>query len=111
MKVDVRDFGDVIVVDLEGRLVSGDGADMLGEIVVTLLEEHWKKILLNCKGVKTVDSTGAGMLVACLKAAKQEGASLKLLSPTERVSKSLQIGQLLPLFEIFDDEYTAVKSF
>ena len=99
------------MVDLDGRLVSGDGADMLGEIVVTLLEEHWKKIVLNFKGVKTIDSTGAGMLVACLKAAKHEGAALKLLNPTERVSKSLQIGQLLPLFEIFTDEQKAVASF
>lgn len=111
MKVDVRHFDDVIVVDLNGRLVSGDGADILGEIVTALLEEHWKKILLNFEKVTSIDSTGAGELVASLKAAKAAHATLKLLKPRERVAKSLQIGQLLPLFEIFADEQQAVESY
>ncbi|MFA6955147.1 MAG: STAS domain-containing protein [Thermoanaerobaculia bacterium] len=111
MKVDVRHFGDVIVVDLNGRLVSGDGADILGEIVRALLEERWTKILLNFEKVTSIDSTGAGELVASLKGAKAANAELKLLRPRERVAKSLQIGQLLPLFEIFGEEADAVKSF
>lgn len=111
MKIDVRHFDEVIVVDLNGRLVAGDGADILGEVVSALLEERWTKILLNFEKVTTIDSTGAGELVASLKAAKSAEAALKLLRPRERVAKSLQIGQLLPLFEIFADEATAVASF
>jgi anti-sigma B factor antagonist len=111
MKVDVRHFDDVIVVDLNGRLVSGDGADILGEIVAALLEERWTKILLNFEKITTIDSTGAGELVESLKNARAAEASLKLLRPRERVAKSLQIGQLLPLFEVFADEAEAVKSF
>lgn len=111
MKVDVRHFDDVIVVDLNGRLVAGDGADILGEIVAALLEEHWTKILLNFEKVTTIDSTGAGELVESLKTARAADANLKLLRPRERVAKSLQIGQLLPLFEVFADEAEAVKSF
>jgi anti-sigma B factor antagonist len=111
MKVDVRHFGEVIVVDLNGRLVAGDGADILGEIVTALLEEHWTKILLNFEKVTTIDSTGAGELVESLKTARAAEANLKLLRPRERVAKSLRISQLLPLFEIFDDEAAAVKSY
>ncbi len=111
MKVDVRHFGDVIVVDLNGRLVAGDGADILGEIIIALLEERWSKILLNFEKVTTIDSTGAGELVESLKNARAAEANLKLLRPRERVAKSLQIGQLLPLFEVFVDEDLAVKSF
>ena len=111
MKVDVRHFDDVIVVDLNGRLVAGDGADILGEIILALLEERWTKILLNFEKVTTIDSTGAGELVESLKNARAAEASLKLLRPRERVAKSLQIGQLLPLFEVFADETAAVQSF
>ena len=111
MKVDVRHFGEVIVIDLNGRLVAGDGADILGEIVIALLEERWTKILLNFEKITTIDSTGAGELVESLKNARAAEASLKLLRPRERVAKSLLIGQLLPLFEVFDDETKAVASF
>jgi anti-anti-sigma factor len=111
MKVDVRNFDDVIVVDLNGRLVAGDGADVLHEVIDTLLGDDWSKIVLNLENVTMIDSTGAGELIESLKIAQRFESKLKLLKPRQRVAKSLQIGQLLPLFEVFDDESKAVKSF
>ncbi len=111
MKVDVRNFDNVIVVDLNGRLVAGDGADVLHEVIDTLLGDDWAKIVLNLENVTMIDSTGAGELIESLKIAQRFNSKLKLLKPRQRVAKSLQIGQLLPLFEVFDDEAKAVKSF
>lgn len=111
MKVDVRNSDDVIIVDLSGRLVAGDGADVLHEVVDTLLADNWSRIILNLEGVSMIDSTGAGELIESLKIAEKFGSKIKLLRPQERVQKSLQLSQLLPLFEVFEDEAQAVQSF
>ena len=111
MKVDVRNFDDVIVVDLTGRLVSGDGSDVLHEVINTLLADNWSKIILNMQGISMMDSTGAGELIESLKLAEKFEAKIKLLRPQGRVEKSLQLSQLLPLFDVFNDETTAIKSF
>jgi anti-sigma B factor antagonist len=111
MKVDVRNSDDVILVDLSGRLVAGDGADVLHEVVNTLLADNWTKIVLNMSDVSMIDSTGAGELIESLKIAQKFQAKLKLLRPHGRVQKSLQLSQLLPLFEVFDEEGEAIGSF
>lgn len=111
MKVDVRNSDDVIVVDLTGRLVAGDGADVLHEVVNTLLADDWTKIVLNMSDVSMIDSTGAGELIESLKIAEKFKSRIKLLRPQERVQKSLQLSQLLPLFEVFDDEDEVIRSF
>jgi len=111
MKVDVRNSDDVIIVDLSGRLVAGDGADVLHEVVNTLLADNWSKIILNMSDVSMIDSTGAGELIESLKIAEKFESKIKLLRPHGRVQKSLQLSQLLPLFEVFEDEDEAVRAF
>ena len=68
MKVDVRHFDDVIIVDLEGRLVGGVGDELLREVVNELLAEGWKKIVINLKAVSLLDSSGIGELVEASRA-------------------------------------------
>jgi len=111
MKVDVRNSDDVIIVDLSGRLVAGDGAEVLHEVINTLLADDWSKIILNMADVSMIDSTGAGELIESLKIAQKFNCGIKLLRPQGRVQKSLQLSQLLPLFEVFDDESEAIGSF
>ncbi len=111
MKVDVRNSDDVIVVDLSGRLVAGDGADMLHDVIDTLLADKWTKIVLNMTDVSMIDSSGAGELIESLKIAETFKSKIKLLRPQGRVQKSLQLSQLLPLFEVFDEESQAIESF
>jgi anti-sigma B factor antagonist len=111
MKVDVRNSDDVIIVDLSGRLVAGDGADVLHEVINTLLADDWAKIILNMSDVSMIDSTGAGELIESLKIAEKFNSKIKLLRPQERVQKSLQLSQLLPLFEVFDEEDEAIRAF
>ena len=111
MRVDVRRNDDVILVDLEGKLVRGSGDEVLREVVNELLGGNWLKIVFNLSGVTMIDSSGIGELVASQKIARRFGASIKLMRLGERVRTTLIRGQILPLFEIFDDESDAVASF
>jgi anti-sigma B factor antagonist len=111
MKVDVRHVDDVIIVDLEGRLVMGVGDELLRDVVNELLAENWKKILLNLREVSIMDSSGIGEVVSSWKLAQRFGASVKLLRPRPQVQRTLRLTQLLPLLEVFDDEPAAVASF
>ena len=111
MEVDVRNEGDVIIVDLKGRLVSGVGDEILREVINRLLADDWKKILVNLSEVPTIDSSGVGELVAGRNIAERFGAAVKLLRPVDRVRRSLDLSKVLLVFEVFDEESVAVESF
>jgi anti-sigma B factor antagonist len=111
MKVDVRQAEDVIIVDLEGRLVLGVGDELLRDVINELLAENWKKILLNLREVRVIDSSGIGEVVSGWKLARRFGASIKLLRPGPHIQRTLRLTQILPLLEVYDDEQEAVASF
>lgn len=111
MKVDVRHVDDVIIVDLEGRLVMGVGDELLRDVMNELVAEDWKKILLNLREVTIIDSSGMAEVVSGWKLGRRFGASVKLLRPAPQVERTLKLTQLLPLLEVFDDEAAAVASF
>jgi len=111
MKVDVRNTDDVIIVDLDGRLVLGVGDEILRDVVNELLAEDWKKIVLNLRKVTIIDSSGIGEVVASWKLAKRFGASIKLLRPAPQIQRTLRLTQLLPLLEVFESEEEALASF
>jgi anti-sigma B factor antagonist len=111
MKVDVRHLEDVIIVDLEGRLVMGVGDEILRDVINELLAEDWKKIVLNLRKVTIMDSSGIGELVSGWKLGRRFGATVKLLRPAPQVARTLKLTQLLPLLEVYDDEAEAVASF
>lgn len=110
MRVDVRNVDDVLIVDLEGRMVAGVGEQMLHDVMNELVAEGWKKILLNLSGVTWIDSAGIGELVAGIRMAARFGCRVKLLRIGDRVRHVLSISQILPLLEIYEDEEEALKS-
>ena len=111
MHVEVRKAKDVVIVDLQGKLLAGVGDEILRNVVNELLAEGWKKILLNLSEVTSVDSAGTGELVASLKVSERFGAKLKLLNLHELVRKSLHLADLLPVFEVYDEESVALKHY
>jgi anti-anti-sigma factor len=111
MHVEMRKNGDVIVVDLSGKLTAGLGDQILSETIDELLAEGWKKILLNLSEIAFMDSAGVGELVAGLRTAQRFGAELRLLNTSERVHSTLFIARLLPIFEIYKNEAEALQRF
>jgi anti-sigma B factor antagonist len=111
MHVEIRQAGDVFIVDLKGKLTAGLGDQILRETIDELLGEQKKKVLLNLSEVSFMDSAGVGELVAGLKTARSFGASLRLLNANERVHSTLYISRLLPVFELYRTEAEAVAAF
>jgi anti-sigma B factor antagonist len=111
MHVEIRKTGDVVVVDLKGKLTAGLGDQILRDTIDELLAENWRKILLNLTEVPFIDSAGVGELVASLKTVKRFGAALKVLNVSDRVRSALYMSRLLPVFEIYSDERQALTTF
>ena len=111
MNISVRKKNDVAIVDFEGRLAIGVGDSVLPQIISTILDEGYKKILLNLSDMDYIDSNGLGELVQSLKTSKRRGASLRLLKPQDRVQKTLKLTNLLPMFSVYDSEAEALKAF
>jgi anti-sigma B factor antagonist len=106
-----RDSGQVIVVDLSGRIILGEGSALLRKTVRDLLEEKRNKIVLNLGDVDYIDSSGIGELVSAYTAVKNRGGDLKLLNLTKKVRDLIQLTKLYTVFDVYTDEHTAVGSF
>ena len=109
--INEREAGDVTILDLSGRITIGEGSVQLREAVRGLLERGKRKLLINLGGVDYVDSSGIGELVSCYTTTKKDCGQLKLLNLTKKIKDLLQITKLLTVFETYDDEAEAVKSF
>ena len=111
MNISVRKKADVAIVDFEGRLPVGVGDSVLPQLVLQLLDEGYAKILLNLSNMDYIDSNGLGELVQSLKTSKRRGASLRLLKPQDRVTKTLRLTNLLPMFSVYESEAEALRAF
>ena len=106
-----RQAGDVTILDMEGKITIGEGSVSVRSATRRLLEEGKKKILLNLAGVSYVDSSGIGELVSSFTTINREGGQLKLLNLTQKIQDLLAITKLLTVFDVYEDEATALNSF
>jgi len=111
MHIDERAVGDVTILDLKGRITLGEGDEMLKDKIHSMLNQGRKKIVLNFNDVPYVDSAGLGEIVRTYTTVSRQGGGLKLLNLTKRITDLLSITKLLTVFETFDNEDEAVKSF
>ena len=111
LDVKERQAGDVTILDLSGEVRIGDSSVALRNSVRGLADQGKKKLLLNLGGVKYIDSSGIGELIASYATVGRQGGQLKLLNLTERVQNLLVITKLLTVFDSYDNEAEALKSF
>ncbi|HEV7519655.1 MAG TPA: STAS domain-containing protein [Candidatus Polarisedimenticolia bacterium] len=111
MKATNRQVEGVAVVDMSGRITLGEGSVVLRDTIRDLIGKGNKKILLNLGDVTYIDSSGIGELVSAFTAVRRENGELKLLNLTKKVHDLLQITKLYTVFDIKDDEATAIKAF
>jgi anti-sigma B factor antagonist len=111
VKLTTRQVGDVTVIDAAGRITLGEGASAFRDIVRDLAAKGDKKLLLNLSEVSYIDSSGIGEMVSGFTTVTNHGGQLKLLGLSKRVKDLLQITKLYTVFEVFDDEASAVRSF
>ena len=106
-----RQAGDVTILDLSGEVRIGDGSVALRDSIRNLADQGKTKLLLNLAGVKYIDSSGIGELIANYTTVSRQGGQLKLLKLTDRVQNLLVITKLLTVFDAYEDEAEALKSF
>ena len=111
MTITERKSGDVTVLDVEGKILLGEGDVQLKRKIDELIERNETKILLNLANVPYMDSGGLGEIVRSYTTVKRANGELKLLNATKRISDLLTITKLITDFEIHDDEAAGVKSF
>lgn len=109
--IDVRSQANVKVIKLRGRLNLGESVDRMRQTFDDLLNAGEISFVVDLAEVSMLDSSGIGLLVRCLMAAKQHSGSLKLLNPSKFSVQTLRMTGLLSLFELFDNEEKAVSSF
>ncbi len=111
VKLSTRQVGDVSVVDVAGRITLGEGSSAMRDVLREIVKKGQKKILLNLGDVSYIDSSGIGELVSGFTTVTNSGGQLKLLNLTKRVKDLLQITKLYTVFDVHENEATAIRSF
>jgi anti-sigma B factor antagonist len=111
LTIEKRHAGDVTVLVLTGQMLLDDGDLAFGRRIRDLIDRGFAKIVLDLGGVTYIDSSGVGMLVAKLKALKEKGGDMKLLHLNRRAESLFGMLKLLIVFDRFEDEAAAVRSF
>ncbi len=111
MTIETRERDGVTILDLKGKFTIGLGDAAIRDAIQRSVSQGKMSLLLNTAGVTTIDSSGIGELVAAYTTISNRGGKLKLLNLPPKLEDILQITQLITVFEVFEDEETAVRSF
>ncbi len=111
MQIEERTSGDITILDLKGKMTLGEGDELLKDKVNSLMNQGKKKILMNLGEVPYIDSAGLGEIVRTYTTVSRQGGTMKLVNLTKRITDLLSITKLLTVFETFDNESEALKSY
>jgi len=111
MQIEQRAVESVMILDLKGKITLGEGDEALKDKINSLILQGHKRMLLNLADVPYIDSAGLGEIVRTYTTVSRQGGQLKLVNLTKRITDLLMITKLLTVFETFDNEQEALKSF
>lgn len=111
LEIKERRVGDLVVLDMDGQMRIGGGSIVFRTTIRRLVEEGHDKILLNLAGVSNIDSSGLGELVSSHISLSRKGGEMKLLHLTQSLRELMTITKLSTVFDVYEDEPTAVASF
>lgn len=111
MEILQRREGNIVLLDIYGTITLGESKEKFARVMDDLLSEAHVNVLVNFSNINYLDSTGIGELVGYMNRFVESKRQLKLLRPHDRIRKLLQITKLDTIFEIYEDEQEALKSF
>ncbi len=111
MKIKEKIEGDIAVLYVSGNMMGGPETTALHDKVKSLIADGIKRVVIDLKGVKWINSSGLGTLMACMSSLKNAGGKLKLASVTDKVESVLMITKLIQIFETYENAERAVASF
>lgn len=111
MKIKKRQEGEVMILDLSGKIMGGDDFDLFNNTIKDLVNDGFVDIVLNMKGVKWINSTGLGLMVSAYTSLVKQGGRMKVCEVSDRIDNILHVTQLELIFETFEKEADALGSF
>lgn len=111
MRIKEKMAGDVAILYVSGNMMGGPDTAELHDKVKSLIADGVKKIVIDMKGVKWMNSSGLGVLMSCLGTATKSGGLVKLSSVTDKVQSVLMITKLIEVFDTYENADRAVASF
>src|SRR5882724_7369725 len=107
MKANLRDSGNVVIIELKGKITIGSGDIQLRDTITKLLESGKLNILVNMNEVTAIDSSGIGELVGCYTTVTNKGGKLRLLHLPPKIQDVLTVTQLITVFDVYENETEA----
>jgi len=111
MEITKRNNGDITILDLDGKLLTGNDVGYYRDVFDTLIKGGESKIILNFENLSMMDSTGLGELTRSYTSAKNNGGMVKLVNMTARIKDILYVTKLITVFETYENEEDAINSF
>ena len=111
MKLSTRKNAGVTIIDVDGKIVLGEGDVEIKNTIDDFQKRGNKNFLLNLAKVPYLDSAGLGEIIRCYTSLRKSGGNFKLLSPNRRIVDLLTITKLLDVFDTYDNESAAIASF
>jgi anti-sigma B factor antagonist len=111
LQISIREFGEVTILDLQGRATIGDDSDLLSGYLQRLVDDGAQKLLVNLANVTRLDSWGISAIIGTHISLSRQGGSVKLLCPPGRVQAVLRVIRLPDIIPTFEDEAQALASF
>ncbi len=106
-----RQIDDVTILEVTGRITLGEGSKDFRETLQRLTSEGKKKIILDLGATSYMDSSGYGELVSGFTVVTNNGGQFKICHLNKRIEDYLLVSKLYTVFQVFDDETTAIRSF
>jgi anti-anti-sigma factor len=111
MKISTKNVDGIEIINLQGKITIGSGDTQMRDVITQAIDNGNDKILLDMSGVTTIDSSGIGELVGSFTTVTNRGGRLKLLHLPAKVNDLLHVTQLITVFEVYETQEEAIKSF
>lgn len=111
MEINVREFGDVSILDVHGRLTIGEPADQLHDALQSVVQKGAKRVVVVLNGIPQIDSSGISTLVRISIKLAREGGVLRLVCGPGRVRDALTVTRLVEAIPTFETESAALANF
>lgn len=111
MRLKTRELDDVVVIEVKGNLMGGPDLQKFRELLHKLLDEGKKKVVVDVKNVKFMNSAGLGTLISGLTTMRNSGGDLKIANPTDKIESLLMITRLIKVFETYNSVEEAIASY
>jgi anti-sigma B factor antagonist len=102
MKIKEKIESHVAILSLSGKMMGGPETTQLHDRIRSLINDKIIKVVIDLRGVKWINSSGLGVLMATHTTLKNAGGELKLANVTEKVESLLMITQLMRIFDTYE---------